>query len=109
VNLQEDIPLAPLTTLEVGGAARYFVEATSEPEVREAVDWARLREYPVFILGGGSNLVVSDAGWPGLVLKIGILGIEERAQHDRMRFAVGAGEDWGRVCGARSGAELRWG
>jgi UDP-N-acetylmuramate dehydrogenase len=96
VNLQEDIPLAPLTTLEVGGVARYFVEATSEREVREAVDWAGLREYPVFILGGGSNLVVSDAGWPGLVLKIGILGIEEHAQHDRVRFEVGAGEDWDR-------------
>src|SRR5258706_10386723 len=96
MNLREDIPLAPLTTLQVGGAARYFVEATNETEVREAVDWALLREYPMFILGGGSNLVVSDAGWPGLILKIGILGIEERAQHDRMRFAVGAGEDWDR-------------
>jgi UDP-N-acetylmuramate dehydrogenase len=96
VNLQEDIPLAPLTTLQVGGVARYFVEATSEQEVREAVDWARLREYPMFILGGGSNLVVSDAGWPGLVLKIGILGIEEHPQHDQVRFEVGAGEDWDR-------------
>jgi UDP-N-acetylmuramate dehydrogenase len=96
MNLQEDIPLAPLTTLQVGGAARYFVEATTETEVREAVDWAGLREYPMFILGGGSNLVVSDAGWPGLVLKIGILGIEEDVRHDQMRFRVGAGEDWDR-------------
>jgi UDP-N-acetylmuramate dehydrogenase len=96
VNLQEHIPLAPLTTLQVGGAARYFVTASSETEVREAVDWAGLRECPMFVLGGGSNLVVSDAGWPGLVLQIGILGIEEHAQHDRVRFEVGAGEDWDR-------------
>ena len=96
MNLQEDIPLAPLTTLQVGGAARYFVEATTEAEVREAVDWAGLREYPMFVLGGGSNLVVSDAGWPGLVLKIGMVGIEEHIQQDRVRFSVGAGEDWDR-------------
>ena len=96
MNLQEDIPLAPLTTLQVGGAARYFVEATTEAEVREAVDWAGLREYPMFILGGGSNLVISDAGWPGLVLKIGILGIEEDARQDCLRFDVGAGEEWDR-------------
>jgi UDP-N-acetylmuramate dehydrogenase len=96
MNLQEDIPLAPLTTLQVGGAARYFVEATTEAEVREAVDWAGLREYPLFILGGGSNLVVSDAGWPGLVLKIAIHGIEDHVQHDRVVFNVGAGEDWDR-------------
>ena len=94
MNLQEDIPLAPLTTLQVGGVARYFVEATTEAEVREAVDWAGLREYPMFVLGGGSNLVVSDAGWPGLVLKVGIVGIEEHIQQDRVRFNVGAGEDW---------------
>jgi len=96
MNLQEDVPLAPLTTLQVGGAARYFVEATNEAEVREAVHWALLREYPMFILGGGSNLVVSDAGWPGLILKIGILGIEEQAQDGQMRFEVGAGEEWDR-------------
>jgi UDP-N-acetylmuramate dehydrogenase len=96
MNLQEDIPLAPLTTLQVGGVARYFVEATHETEVREAVDWAGLREYPMFILGGGSNLVISDTGWPGLVLKIGILGIEEHIQQGQVRFNVGAGEDWDR-------------
>ncbi len=96
MNLQEDIPLAPLTTLQVGGAARYFVDAASEAEVREAVDWAGLRELPLFILGGGSNLVVSDAGWPGLVLKISILGIEEQSRPDRVRFDVGAGEEWDR-------------
>ena len=96
MNLQENIPLAPLTTLQVGGAARYFVEATTEEEVREAVEWTGLREYPMFILGGGSNLVISDAGWPGLVLKISLLGIEESAGQDQMRFTVGAGEEWDR-------------
>lgn len=99
MNLQEDIPLAPLTTLQVGGPARYFVDATTEEEVREAVDWALLREYPLFILGGGSNLVVSDAGWPGLILRISILGIAEHAGQGQMRFNVGAGEEWDRFVG----------
>ncbi len=94
--LQENIALAPLTTLQVGGAARYFVDAKSEAEVREAVSWARSRELPLFVLGGGSNLVVSDEGWPGLVLKIGIRSIEEHEKPNRVRFVVGAGEEWDR-------------
>jgi len=95
--LQENIPLAPLTTLQVGGAARYFVEAASEADVREAVKWAKSRNLDLFILGGGSNLVVSDNGWPGLVLKIAIPGIEQLPeQHGRTIFEVGAGESWDR-------------
>ncbi len=101
MHLQENIPLAPLTTLQVGGAARYFVEAASEADVREAVTWAKSRKLDLFILGGGSNLVVSDNGWPGLVIKIAIPGIERNPaeQSDnsgRTLFDVGAGESWDR-------------
>src|SRR5712692_2872585 len=92
----ENVPLAPLTTLKVGGPARYFTEPKSAAEVREAVNWARSRDLPLFVLGGGSNLVVSDEGWPGLVLKIGIPGIEEQEEPNRVRFVVGAGEEWDR-------------
>jgi UDP-N-acetylmuramate dehydrogenase len=94
VLLQENIPLAPLTTLQVGGPARYFTEATTAGEVQEALAFAQGRSLHVFVLGGGSNLVVSDAGWPGLVLKIGITGIEESEEDGRIRFEVGAGEQW---------------
>lgn len=94
MQLQENVPLAPLTTLQVGGAARFFVEAASADEVREAVAYAKSRHLPLFVLGGGSNLVVSDAGWPGLVLKVGILGINHRHGHGTAYFDVGAGEDW---------------
>jgi len=96
MNLRENIPLAPRTTLHIGGAARYFVEAANEAEVREAIQWAKSRALPLFVLGGGSNLVVSDSGWPGLVLKIGILGIQESEKGDLIRFEVGAGEEWDR-------------
>ena len=97
--LVENIPLAPLTTLKIGGPARYFVEAKTVGEVQEAVAFARSRELPLFVLGGGSNLVVAEAGWPGLVLKIAIQGIEQHAAHDEDGhgvFDVGAGESWDR-------------
>src|SRR5437879_7669475 len=92
--VQENVPLAPLTTLKVGGPARYFVEATTVAEVRDAVDYVCSRKVPLFVLGGGSNLVVSDSGWPGLVLKISITGIETAENNGEALFTAGAGEDW---------------
>jgi UDP-N-acetylmuramate dehydrogenase len=97
VLLLENIPLAPLTTFKIGGPARYFVEAGNVNEVQEAVTFARSRDLPLFVLGGGSNLLVADAGWPGLVLKVSVQGIDQRSGHDedgRTLFDVGAGESW---------------
>ena len=95
LNIQENVPLAPLTTLKVGGLARYLVEAEGYDDVLFAVEYARSNHLPLFILGGGSNLVISDAGWPGMVLRVGIRGIEERvAESGKREFDVGAGEDW---------------
>jgi UDP-N-acetylmuramate dehydrogenase len=90
--LQENVPLAPLTTLKVGGPARFFVEARTVDDVREALALARAKQLPLFVLGGGSNLVVSDKGWAGLTLKIGIAGI--RQHEGKAKFDVGAGEEW---------------
>jgi len=92
--IQQNVPLAPLTTLQVGGPARYFAQAASEDEVRDAVDFARTKALPIFVLGGGSNLLVSDSGWPGLVLKIAIGGIGQQAQDGVVLFEAGAGVDW---------------
>jgi UDP-N-acetylmuramate dehydrogenase len=96
--LQENISLAPLTTFHVGGPARFFVEAKSIPDVQEAVTFAQSKNLPLFVLGGGSNLVVADSGWPGLVLKIAIAGIESRSAEidGKAQFDVGAGESWDR-------------
>jgi UDP-N-acetylmuramate dehydrogenase len=94
--IQENVPLAPLTTLRVGGPAHYFAEAKTITEVGEAVNFSRLQRLPLFVLGGGSNLVVSDAGWPGLVLKVTISGVEERDENTKSLFEVGAGEEWDR-------------
>ena len=92
--IQEKVPLAPLTTFKVGGPARYFVEATTEQDVIAAVTHAVASNLRTFVLGGGSNLVISDEGFPGLVIKIGIRGIEERDAGGKREFVVGAGEDW---------------
>jgi UDP-N-acetylmuramate dehydrogenase len=94
LNIQENIPLAPLTTLQVGGPARYFIETCTETEVKDAVGFAADKRLPLFVLGGGSNLVVSDAGWPGLVLKIALPGVEFESDRNRTLFCVGAGENW---------------
>src|ERR1700726_3254300 len=98
MNILENVALAPLTTLKVGGPARYFAEPKTCNEVAEAVQYARSRDLPLFVLGGGSNLVVSDAGWPGLILKLAVSGIDERNSNDdgKTLFDVGAGEEWDR-------------
>ncbi len=98
MTILENVPLAPLTTLKVGGPARFFTEPKSAAEVAEAVNFARSHSLPLFVLGGGSNLLISDAGWPGLVLKLAVSGIEERKSSDsgKTRFEVGAGEEWDR-------------
>ena len=98
MTIQENVPLAPLTTLQVGGAARYYAELRREDEVREAAQFATRRDLPLFVLGGGSNLVIADSGWPGLVLKIAIGGITcprpNDAPGNAVLFSVGAGVNW---------------
>jgi UDP-N-acetylmuramate dehydrogenase len=92
MQIRENVPLAPMTTLGVGGPARYFGQAHCLDDVREAVVYAGKKTLPLFVLGGGSNLVISDSGWPGLVVRIGITGIERRSGSSI--FEVGAGEEW---------------
>ena len=108
MQILENIPLAPLTTFRIGGPARFFVEAKSRIEVEETVRFAKARALPLFILGGGSNLVVSDAGWPGLVLKVAISGIGQRpgtTEEGRVLYDVGAGESWDRFVAQAIGAK----
>jgi UDP-N-acetylmuramate dehydrogenase len=88
--LREKVPLAPLTTFGIGGPARWLAEADSEDAVVEAVSFARERGLPLFVLGGGSNVLASDEGFPGVVLRIALRGVER----DGNRFQVAAGEDW---------------
>jgi UDP-N-acetylmuramate dehydrogenase len=86
--------LAPFTTLGIGGPARYFIHANTENTVREAIAFATSEGLPLFVLGGGSNLVIADSGYPGVVLRIEIRGIDWTEDDDVIRLAAGAGEDW---------------
>jgi UDP-N-acetylmuramate dehydrogenase len=97
MTIHENVPLAPLTTLQVGGSARYFAELRREDDVREAAQFAKTHTLPLFVLGGGSNLVIADSGWPGLVLRIAIGGITTQstdAPGNAVLFTVGAGVNW---------------
>jgi len=70
LNIQENVILAPFTTFRIGGPAKFFVEVKSEEELCEALDFAKENKLEFFILGGGSNLLVSDKGFEGLVIKM---------------------------------------
>ncbi len=95
MELREHVALAPYTTLGVGGEARWIATVTSEAKAVEALTFARERGLPVFVLGGGSNLLVSDAGFDGLVVHVAIPGIVDRPLPDgRVLLQVGAGESW---------------
>ena len=90
----ENVPLAPYTTLGVGGPARFLIKAKTGDHISGAMEFARARRCEVFILGGGSNLVVSDSGFPGVVIKIEIAGIEPLDGKGSGKFSVGAGVEW---------------
>lgn len=83
------------TTLRVGGPARFYSEATSDDQIREALRFARERQLPVFVLGGGSNILMSDAGFPGLVLRLASAGIQvHEAVPSASEVIAEAGEEW---------------
>jgi UDP-N-acetylmuramate dehydrogenase len=95
--IHENVPLAPLTTFDIGGPARYFIDAADEQTVLDGVHWAKDRDLPLFVMGGGSNLLVADAGFEGLVIKMGIRGIEWVGNNGTITVAGGAGESWDRL------------
>jgi UDP-N-acetylmuramate dehydrogenase len=95
MRMEENKPLAPLTTFGIGGPARWFIAAGSEDEIVEATAWAREQGVALFVLGGGSNLLVSDNGFDGLVLRVALCGIEAAGDGSGGRtYRVGAGENW---------------
>ncbi len=93
-SLRENVALAAMTTLGIGGAARYFADVGTTEALRAGIEWARSRRLPLFVLGGGSNIVVADSGFPGLVLRMSIGGIETRDLGDQVLVTAGAGEEW---------------
>lgn len=90
MKILEHITLKDKTTMRVGGPARYFVSVTSESELREVVQFAHDKKIPFFVLGSGSNIIISDDGFEGLVIQMNIVGIS----YSDARVTAGAGENW---------------
>jgi UDP-N-acetylmuramate dehydrogenase len=94
VRPEENVPLAPLSTLGVGGAARWFCRVTDAGDLAEAERWSHARQMPVFVLGGGSNIVVSDEGFDGLVVQMALSGVAMTPEGDGTLVTAAAGEPW---------------
>ena len=95
LKFKEFIPLAAYTTFRIGGPARFFCEVKEETEFAVAVSFAKQRNLPLFVLGGGSNLLVSDAGFDGVVLRVGVpVSKGEHRHRESVLLKVGAGENW---------------
>ena len=95
LEVQENIPLAAFTTIGIGGPARFFVRASTESELLDALAFSRAEHLPVLILGGGSNLLVRDGGFAGLVIHLILQGeVERREVGDDVLLRVPAGMDW---------------
>jgi UDP-N-acetylmuramate dehydrogenase len=91
------VPLARYTTLRLGGPARRFAEAADDVELVAQVWAADERGEPLLVLGGGSNLVVADEGFPGTVVRVATRGIHHEPDGDSVLLTVAAGEDWDTV------------
>ncbi len=101
--VRRNVPLAPLTTLELGGNAQYFLESFDEETTLQAVEWAKQKNLPLFVLGGGSNVVISDQGFLGLVLHMQDRGISivesckvacDKQPASQVLVTAKAGEPW---------------
>lgn len=97
LKIQHQVSLAPLTTLELGGTASSFTEIDSVGLAKEAIAWAGRHSQPVAILGGGSNVVVSDDGFEGIVIRAALRGVELRDDRNGVRLTAAAGESWDRI------------
>lgn len=108
IEIKENIPLAPHTIYKIGGSARYFAQARNAAEVEEALVFAAEKRAAVFILGAGSNILISDAGFDGLVIRM--IGGEITIEGERM--TADAGVMMARLAGAAARAGLtgfEWG
>jgi len=94
MQFREQVPLAPYTTFQIGGPARWFAEAASEDDIVAGIAFAGEHRLPLFILGGGSNLLVSDAGFSGLVLRVALTGMASTHKNGQFMVSAAAGEDW---------------
>jgi UDP-N-acetylmuramate dehydrogenase len=98
MNISTDISLKQYTTMQVGGSARFLTEATTAEEIPQIYHDAQSRQLPVFVLGGGSNVIAKDEGFEGVVLLNRIKGFEAVSEDEQsVTLKIGAGEVWDEV------------
>jgi UDP-N-acetylmuramate dehydrogenase len=88
------VSLAPLTNLKLGGTARYFIEVENLETATDSIRWARRHDLPLAVIAGGSNVVVADGGWTGILLRMAMRGIALEREGDVVRVTAAAGEPW---------------
>ena len=106
LSIESGVPLAPYSTLRIGGPARWFARARSTNDVAAAHAWCAEHRRALFVLGGGSNLVIADEGFDGLVLRIDIRGVSFIDRGAETVLHAGAGEPWDEVVAATIEREL---
>ncbi|WP_420266687.1 UDP-N-acetylmuramate dehydrogenase [Candidatus Magnetominusculus dajiuhuensis] len=94
LNVLKDYPLSGLTTFKIGGAARFYIKAESPGGVCESVELAKRHGIPFYVLGGGSNLLVSDRGYDGLVVHIANTESDTATDGENVYKTCGAGVVW---------------
>lgn len=98
MDIRTNIPLKNLTTMKLGGPAQYFSDIHTVQELHDLLVDAQAKNIPVFILGGGSNVIAHDEGYKGLVLRIRLAGFEIIADDlYSTTIKIGAGENWDEV------------
>lgn len=98
MDIRTNIPLKNFTTMRLGGPARYFADAHTPADVQQLYHWAKSQNLPVFILGGGSNLIARDEGYAGLVIRMRVPGFEIKEDNSgSTTIKIGAGEIWDSV------------
>ena len=94
MKIKKDVPLKHLTTFQVGGSTRYLVEVDSDKEVAEAVNFVKKEGLAIFVLGGGSDILVSDSDFEGVVIKHTGNSVDFKDEEGAVLVAADAGVNW---------------
>ncbi len=92
--IQKNVSLKEYTTFRIGGAADFFSIVTNEDELIEALNFSKKNKIPFFVLGGGSNLLVADEGYRGIVIKMNMKGVSYEENGNDVKVTAHSGEDW---------------
>lgn len=98
MDIKTNVPIKNLTTMRIGGPARFFAEIRSPQELQDVYKNAQAQNIPVFVIGGGSNVLAQDDGYKGLLLRIRIPGFDVIEDDlNTTTIKIGAGENWDEV------------